>query len=143
MKKLLSPAAFVLALIGIFSTAQAQNTNLVLDGTSGTNSYTNNYAVSSLNLSLGFFADYLVVGGGGSGGTPGGPVGQAYWGTGGGGGGGVLQGSMQLVSSNYGVTVGAGGHRAGLRQQHCERGQWQQLGFRLHHRARRRWWRRR
>ena len=109
MKKLLSPAAFVLALIGIFSTAQAQNTNLVLDGTSGTNSYTNNYAVSSLNLSLGFFADYLVVGGGGSGGTPGGPIGQAYWGTGGGGGGGVLQGRMQLVSSNYGVTVGAGG----------------------------------
>lgn len=92
-------AALVLA-----TSARAQ-TNIVLDGTSGTNTTSTSYSTDGgLNLSLGFFADYLVVGGGGSGGTAG-----SVSGTGGGGAGGLLQGNTQLSSSNYAVTVGAGG----------------------------------
>ena len=100
-------AAFAALLLA--SAAQAQ-TNVVLDGTSGTNTTSTAYSTTGgLNLSLGFFADYLVVAGGGSGGTPGGAGGENYWGTGGGGGGGMLQGNAQLSSSNYSVAVGAGG----------------------------------
>ena len=84
-------------------------TSFTLDGTSGTNLFTNNYTpgggLSQVNLSLGFFADYLVVGGGGSGGTAGDTSG-----TGGGGAGGLRAGTnLALVASNYSVTVGAGG----------------------------------
>ena len=84
-------------------------TSFTLDGTSVTNSFTNNYTsgggLSQVNISLGFFADSLVVGGGGSGGTAGDTSG-----TGGGGGGGLRAGTnLALVASNYSVTVGAGG----------------------------------
>lgn len=61
-------------------------TNVTLDGTSGTNSITNSYSTTGgLNLSLGFFADYLVVAGGGGGGGSG--TDSSAWGSGGGGGG--------------------------------------------------------
>jgi hypothetical protein len=84
--------------------------NVVINGTSGTNTTSTSYSTDGgLNLSLGFFADYLVVAGGGSGGTPGGSGGEDYWGTGGGGGGGMLEGNTQLSSTNYSVSVGAGG----------------------------------
>ena len=80
-------------------------TNLTLDGTSGNNSISTSYSTNGgLNLSLGFFADYLVLGGGGSAGTAGDTSG-----TGGGGAGGLLTGNLMLGSSTYGVTVGAGG----------------------------------
>jgi len=97
------------ALLSTTLSALAQ-TSIVLDGTSGNNTVSTNYNSSGgLQISLGFFADYLLVGGGGSGGTPGGAIGQNYWGTGGGGGGGVLQGNTQLLAGNYAVSVGAGG----------------------------------
>jgi len=75
------------ALLSTTLSALAQ-TSIVLDGTSGNNTVSTNYNSSGgLQISLGFFADYLLVGGGGSGGTPGGAIGQNHWGTGGGGGG--------------------------------------------------------
>lgn len=101
MNKRIATAFFV---FGLAAGGLAQ-TSVVLDGTSGTNVITNSYSTTGgLNLSQGFFADYLVIGGGGSGGTAG-----SVSGTGGGGAGGLLQGNMQLSASNYSVTVGAGG----------------------------------
>jgi len=95
---------FGLALAGSTASTLAQTT-VTFDGTSNNFvSYANYSTDGGLNLSLGFFADYLVVGGGGSGGTAG-----SVSGTGGGGAGGLLQGNTQLSSSNYSVTVGAGG----------------------------------
>ena len=95
----------------ITSTSLHAQTNITLDGTSGTNLFTNNYAGGGVNgsiiFSLGFFADYLVVGGGGGGGGSG--TDTSAWGGGGGGAGGLLQGNTQLSASNYSVTVGAGG----------------------------------
>jgi autotransporter-associated beta strand protein len=102
--------AFVAAAFAVMTSPLVHaQTSFTLDGTSGTNSYTNNYTpgggFSQVNLSLGFFADYLVVGGGGSGGTAGDTSG-----TGGGGGGGLRAGTnLALSASNYSVTVGAGG----------------------------------
>jgi len=90
----------------ITSTSLHAQTSITLDGTSGTNLFTNNYA-GNIIFSLGFFADYLVVGGGGGGGGSG--TDTNAWGGGGGGAGGLLQGNTQLSASNYSVTVGAGG----------------------------------
>ncbi|MFY7819133.1 MAG: glycine-rich domain-containing protein [Akkermansiaceae bacterium] len=84
--------------------------NVVLNGTSGSDSSNANYSTNGgLNISLNFLAEYLVIGGGGSGGTPGGSVGQNTWGAGGGGAGGFLTGNMVLTNTSYGVSVGAGG----------------------------------
>ena len=107
----------------IHATSAHAQTSIVLDGTSGTNSITNSFSTTGgLNLSLGFFADYLVVGGGGSGGTPGGTGGQNTWGTGGGGGGGMLTGNTQLSTSNYSVSVGAGGTAPSFNNSSTTRG---------------------
>ncbi len=100
--------------VGVASTASAGPvegvTIRVLDGTAGTIVGGGTLSTTgNLELQLGFFADYLVVGGGGSGGTPGGIGGQHLWGTGGGGGGGVVSGRMQLNKQSYSITVGAGG----------------------------------
>jgi autotransporter-associated beta strand protein len=109
MKKIHLTAFLAAAFAVTTSPLVHAQTSFTLDGTSGTNSFTNNYTpgggLSQVNLSLGFFADYLVVGGGGSGGTAGDTSG-----TGGGGGGGLRAGTnLALVASNYSVTVGAGG----------------------------------
>ena len=99
-------AAFFFSMIGISSGQQ----NVVLNGTSGSDSSNANYSTNGgLNISLNFLAEYLVIGGGGSGGTPGGSVGQNTWGAGGGGAGGFLTGNMVLTNTSYGVSVGAGG----------------------------------
>lgn len=96
-------------LAAIIPTSLHAQTSFLLNGTSGTNSFTNNYTVSAglsqINLSLGFYADYLVLGGGGGGGG----ATSTLRGAGGGGAGGLLLGSTQLASSNYSVVVGAGG----------------------------------
>lgn len=90
--------------VGVAAPATA-GTVTVLDGTSGAAVFTGALDLTTdRELQLGFFVDYLVVGGGGSGGT----AGQSS-GTGGGGAGGFVEGRMQISSSNYGVTVGAGG----------------------------------
>ena len=108
MKKIHLTAFLAAIFATITSISLHAQTSFLLNGTSGTNAFTNNYSVSGglnqVNLSLGFFADYLVVGGGGSGGTAG-----SFSGTGGGGAGGLLQGNTQLSASNYSVAVGAGG----------------------------------
>jgi hypothetical protein len=82
--------------------------NVVLNGTAGTgiNTTTTNLSTTgNLNLSLGFFAEYVLVGGGGGG------AGRDSGG--GGGGGGFLSNlgssGLQLNPTNYTVTVGAGG----------------------------------
>ena len=96
--------------VGVTSPATA-GTVVVLDGTGGGSGSNALNTTGDIDVQLGFFADYLVVGGGGSGGTPGGPgpSGQQLWGTGGGGGGGVLAGRMQLNKQSYSIAVGAGG----------------------------------
>ncbi len=108
-------AAFAFATAFAAATAHAQ-TSVTLDGTSGSNSISTAYTLSGdTTFDLGFFADYLIVGGGGGGGgTPG-------LGAGGGGGGGRVlghvtgetgntgAGPLQLGSTSYGITVGAGG----------------------------------
>ena len=96
---------FLFAFFASVSLLHAQN-NVTINGTSGTNSTSTSYSTDGgLNLSLGFFADYLVVGGGGGGGG----ANSSARGAGGGGAGGFLQGSTNLVSSDYSVVVGAGG----------------------------------
>ena len=72
----------------------------------------NDYSTTGgLNLSLGFFVDYLVVGGGGGSGS--GTVNVAY--PSGGGGGAVLSGAAyQIQSQAYALTIGAGGAGGGL-----------------------------
>lgn len=78
-------AAVALACLG---TARGQ-TNVALDGTSGTNTISTSYSTTGgLTLSLGFFADYLIVGGGGAGGQGTGGGGGGSSGTGNGGAGG-------------------------------------------------------
>lgn len=80
----------------------------MLNGTAGTGinvTTTNLSTIGNLNLSLGFFAEYLIVGGGGGG---------AGRDSGGGGGGGGFLSNMgvsglQLNSTNYAVNVGVGG----------------------------------
>ncbi|MEN9777325.1 MAG: hypothetical protein RJB04_1080, partial [Verrucomicrobiota bacterium] len=94
---------------------QKSGTSVVLDGTAGSGTdnqtFTTGNTGSNLTIGLGFFVDYLVVGGGGSGGTPGGSdANENTWGTGGGGGGGVLtKTGFQVNPSSYAVTVGSGG----------------------------------
>jgi uncharacterized delta-60 repeat protein len=84
--------------------------SFVLNGASGSVPHSTNYTTDNgLILSLGFDAEYLVIGGGGSGGTGGGSAGQNTWGAGGGGAGGFLSGTMALTPKSYNVTVGAGG----------------------------------
>lgn len=111
MKKIHLTAFLAAIFAALISTPLHAQTSFVLNGTSGTNSFTNNYTVTSglsqVNLSLGFYADYLVVAGGGGGAGSG--TDSSAWGGGGGGAGGLLQGNMALSSSNYSVTVGAGG----------------------------------
>jgi hypothetical protein len=80
---------------------QAQTT-ATIDGTAGSNSVSTAYSTNGgLNLSLGFFAEYLILGGGGGGG--------GLYHAGGGGGGGLLTGSGSLTSQSYAITVGTGG----------------------------------
>jgi hypothetical protein len=88
------------ALLACASGAHAQ-TLVTLDATTGTNSISTSYSTTGgLTLNMGFFVDYLIVGGGGGGGNGGG----------GGGGGGFQTGTaMQLNAASYNVTVGAGG----------------------------------
>ena len=87
-----------------------QPVSATLNGASGSVPNATNYSTNTgLILSLGFEAEYLVVGGGGSGGTAGGSGGQNTWGAGGGGAGGLLMGAMNLDPGSYNVTVGAGG----------------------------------
>ncbi|MFM7205624.1 MAG: hypothetical protein ACKO4T_02995 [Planctomycetaceae bacterium] len=76
-------------LVVLPTTASLAQTSVTLNATSGTGTSSTNYSTTGgLTLNLGFFAEYLAIGGGGSGGTPGGSGGQDTWGTGGGGGGG-------------------------------------------------------
>jgi autotransporter-associated beta strand protein len=87
-------------------TARAQST-VVLDGTNGNNTISTSYSTTGgLNLSLGFFADYLLIGGGGGGGAA--SV-DAYNGGGGGAGEFVERTSQQLSQQNYAIVVGSGG----------------------------------
>ena len=80
---------------------QAQTT-ATLDGTAGSNSISTAYSTNGgLNLSLGFVAEYLILGGGGGGG--------GLYHAGGGGAGGLLTGSGSLTAQSYAITVGAGG----------------------------------
>jgi hypothetical protein len=75
-------------LLAAAASAHAQTTQ-TLDATSGTATFTTDYTTTGgLTLNMGFFADYLVVGGGG---------GDVETGTG-----------LQLSSTNYPVNVGAG-----------------------------------
>jgi hypothetical protein len=114
---ILAAVAAGIALAFSAATAQAQ-TPVTLDGTSGSNAISTAYTLSddtTTTFDLGFFADYLIVGGGGGGG------GTPDLGAGGGGGGGrVLKyvtgetgntgaDPLQLGSTSYGITVGAGG----------------------------------
>jgi autotransporter-associated beta strand protein len=101
-------------LVGVFSVmafaAHGVHGAEILNGASGSVPYATDYSTDTgLILSLGFEAEYLVVGGGGSGGTAGGSGGQDTWGAGGGGAGGLLTGAMNLDPKSYNVTVGAGG----------------------------------
>jgi len=103
LRETIASAAFLA--LGLTQVSRAQS-NVVIDGTSGNNSVGTSYSVGSgLNLSLGFFADYLVVGGGGGGGG-------ALGGSGGGGGGGQVFSATNLrlnPSTGYTVIVGSGG----------------------------------
>jgi len=74
----------------------------VIDGTTGSNTDATAYSTDgNLDLSLGFVAEYLIVGGGGGGGSD---IG------GGGGAGRFIEGSLNtIMSQSYTVTVGAGG----------------------------------
>jgi hypothetical protein len=88
---------------GLASLSYAQ-TNVTLDGASGSQSF--NVARSTtggLSLGLGFQVEYLLIGGGGGGG------GVQGSNAGGGGGGQVLAGATQLSAQSYSVTVGSGG----------------------------------
>ena len=87
--------------------AQAQTTTW-LNATSGTATIPTNYSTTNgLTLNMGFYADYLVVGGGGGLGN----VTNMY--PGGGGGGQVLTGTnVRLTTQSYGVSVGSGGGAA-------------------------------
>lgn len=83
------------------------STNVVLNGTTGTNVISSGLSnASDVNLSLGFFADYLLVGGGGGGGAA--SV-NSYNGGGGGAGEFVERSSQQLSQQNYAIAVGSGG----------------------------------
>jgi hypothetical protein len=105
MKKTFIASLFAVLAFALPLRAQ---TNIILDGTSGTNTSSTSYSTTGgLNLSLGFFADYLVVAGGGGGGG----ATSTLRGAGGGGAGGALRGATNLVSSNYSVVVGNGGAR--------------------------------
>lgn len=96
------------AAVFLFATSSLiAQTTVTLNGTSGTNSSSTNLSTTGgLNVSLGFFADYLLVGGGGGGG------GGAYGGGGGGGGGAgvVLTGNTAVTSTTNSVTIGTGGN---------------------------------
>jgi autotransporter-associated beta strand protein len=82
--------------------------NITLDGTSGSENNSSNHSTNGgLNISLKFVAEYLVVGGGGGGAGTGND--STAFGGGGGGAGGVKSGSVDLSSSLFSVTVGAGG----------------------------------
>lgn len=98
------------SLAGPTPEAQAQ-TSVTLDGTSGSNTTAVPYSTSgNLTVSLGFFVDYLIVGGGGGNGS--GALNVAY--PSGGGGGGVIAGSAFEVDANsFNLTVGAGGVAGG------------------------------
>jgi autotransporter-associated beta strand protein len=100
----LAAAAIVLALSS--PAARAQNP-VTLDGTSGSNSISTTYTLSGdTTFELGFFVDYLIVGGGGGGGG---------WGnishTGGGGGAGELKEGTdtRISTASNPIAVGAGG----------------------------------
>ena len=95
--------------------AQAQTT--VLNGTSGNAMNSSNFSTgtsgSTITLSQGFFAEYLIVGGGGGGGGGGFNGGNPAGGGGGGGAGAVTRGSNAITAGNYNVVVGAGGWGGG------------------------------
>jgi len=85
----------------------------VLNGTSGNATNSSNFSTgisgSSITLSQGFFAEYLIVGGGGGGGG-GGYNGGGLAGGGGGGEAGVVStGSNSVTAGTYSVVVGTGG----------------------------------
>ena len=101
---------FAAALFVSLSGLTLAQSNVSLDGTSGSESSSGNYSTNGgLNISLNFNAEYLVVAGGGSGGTPGGSAGQNTWGAGGGGAGGMFTGNTSLSNTSYSVSVGVGG----------------------------------
>lgn len=103
-------APFCSAVFLFATSSLIAQTTVTLNGTSGTNSSSTNLSTTGgLNVSLGFFADYLLVGGGGGAG------GGGYAGSGGGGGGGggagmVLTGNSVVTSTTNSVAVGIGGN---------------------------------
>ena len=110
MKKTSPRALILLASMMLLARSASAQTVLTLDGTSGSMTTSSDYSTTGgLDLSLGFFVNYLVVGGGG--GNGGGVVNSAY--PGGGGGGAVETGTYQIEAQSYSLTVGAGGTGGG------------------------------
>ena len=84
----------------------AAQSSVTLDGTNGSNQINTPFSTNGgLTLDLGFYVEYLIVGGGGGGGNA-----YEYGPGGGGGAGGLLQGTQIFKNAtSIDVAVGAGG----------------------------------
>ena len=106
-RHLLTTAVGLFALLAVGKPLPAAT--ITLDGTSGSNVDSGAYSTTGgLDVSLGFFSEYLIVGGGGGGGGGG----TSAYNPGGGAGGlltNIAGSPLQLTATSYGVAVGAGG----------------------------------